>query len=52
MSTLALAEQQADTLSALRSLGGRATLGDVVSATGLATADAQASLRYLLETHH
>ena len=52
LSTLALAEQQADTLSALRSLGGRATLGDVVSATGLATADAQASLRSLLETHH
>ncbi|HKJ03854.1 MAG TPA: hypothetical protein VJ997_15415, partial [Longimicrobiales bacterium] len=52
MTTLAIAEQQADTLSALRKLEGRATIGDVVTATGIAAADAKASLKALLESHH
>ena len=52
MTTFALAEQQADTLSALRNLGGRATVGDVVTATGLAAEEAKASLKALLESHH
>src|SRR5690606_4568045 len=37
-------------LGALRGLGGRATLGDVTSRTGLAGTEAEASLRRLLET--
>ena len=36
---------------ALAGLGGRATVGDVTAATGLAHADAEASLKKLLETH-
>jgi len=52
LTTLALAERQADILSALRSLEGRATVGDVVTATGLAAEDAKASLKALLESHH
>lgn len=52
MTTIALAEQQADTLSALRKLGGRATVGDVVTASGLAAEQAKASLKALLESHH
>ncbi len=51
MSTLALAEQQSDVLSALRSLGGKATVGDVVAATGLPANDSQAALKELLESH-
>ncbi|HSG08268.1 MAG TPA: hypothetical protein VLA36_07915 [Longimicrobiales bacterium] len=52
MTTFAVAEQQADVLGALRSLSGRATIGDVVTATGLAAEDAKASLKALLESHH
>ncbi len=37
--------------SALRTLGGRATLGDVVSATGLPDHEAETALKSLLETH-
>jgi len=51
VSTLAVAERQSDVLSALRSLGGKATVGDVVAATGLPATDSQASLKQLLETH-
>ena len=38
-------------ISALRGLEGRATVGDVVSATGLPDHEAEAALRSLLETH-
>ncbi len=38
-------------ISALRGLEGRATLGDVVSATGLPDHEAEVTLRTLLETH-
>jgi hypothetical protein len=51
VSTLAVAERQSDVLSALRSLGGKATVGDVVAATGLAATESQATLKQLLETH-
>ena len=37
--------------AALRGLGGRATLGDVVSATGMPGHEAEAALKALLETH-
>lgn len=36
---------------ALRGLGGRATVGDVMAATGLAQADTESGLRKLLETY-
>ncbi len=51
MSSLALAEKQSDVLSALRGLGGKATVGDVVAATGLPANDSQAALKELLESH-
>ena len=51
MNTLALADRSTDVLAALRELGGRATAGDIVAATGLAVEDARASLKALLETH-
>ncbi len=51
MSTLALAEQQADILSALRRLQGRGTVGDVVATSGLPADDVRAGLKKLLETH-
>ena len=38
-------------ISALRGLQGRATVGDVVSATGLPDHEAEVALRSLLETH-
>ena len=38
-------------MAALRGLEGRATLGDVVSATGLPDHEAEVALRSLLETH-
>ena len=38
-------------IAALRGLKGRATLGDVVSATGLPDHEAEVALRSLLETH-
>ncbi len=51
MSTLELAERQYDILAALRRLGGKATVGDVVAATGLATEDSKSALKSLLESH-
>jgi hypothetical protein len=51
VSQLAVADQQYDILSALRSLGGKATVGDVVAASGLAARDAEAALKALLESH-
>ncbi len=38
--------------SALRKLDGRATVGDIASATGLVQSSAEAALRKLLEVHH
>jgi hypothetical protein len=52
VTTLALAQRQHDILSALRSLKGAATVGDVVAATGIAETEAEAALRGLLESHH
>jgi hypothetical protein len=46
-----VAEPDRKVLRALRSLHGRATVGDVVAATGLAQAPAEQSLRDLLTTH-
>jgi hypothetical protein len=46
---LAVAEHQADILAALRRLKGKATVGDVVAATGLKADDARAGLKALLE---
>ena len=40
MTSIALAESQSDILGALRRLDGKGTVGDVVSATGLAADDA------------
>lgn len=57
MSSLAAATTAAasgpapDLLAALRRLEGRATLGDVVSATGMPEDQADAALKDLLETH-
>jgi hypothetical protein len=51
LATLALAEHRHDILGALRSLRGRATVGDVVAATGLGTDQAEAGLKSLLESH-
>ncbi len=51
MSTLELADRQYDILAALRRLGGTATVGDVVAATGLATEDSRTALKSLLESH-
>jgi len=51
VSTLAIAERQSDVLAALRSLGGKATVGDVVTATGLPAEDSKAALKALLESH-
>jgi hypothetical protein len=51
VSQLARADQQYDTLAALRTLEGRATVGDVVAATGMDVPDVQAALKELLESH-
>lgn len=51
MSQLAAADQQYDILSALRRLKGKATAGDVVAATGLATDQVDQGLKTLLESH-
>jgi hypothetical protein len=51
VTTLAISQTHSDILSALRRLGGRATVGDVVSATGISADDARAGLKALLETH-
>lgn len=52
MTSLAAAERNADILSSLRRLKGRATVGDVASELGMAAAEAKAGLRSLLESHH
>ena len=51
MNTLAVSRTRADLLSALRGLGGRATVGDVVSASGIPADEVRAQLKALLETH-
>jgi len=51
VSTVATAEAQPDVLKALRSLGGRGTLGDVVSSVGLPRDQVEATLNSLLESH-
>jgi hypothetical protein len=49
---LAVAEPNTDILSAIRRLQGKATVGDVVAATGLATDRVNQGLKDLLESHH
>lgn len=44
-------EGRRGTLEALRALGGRATVADIVAATGLVQANAEAALRSVLATH-
>jgi len=51
LATLAVADRQYDILGALRSMRGKATVGDVVAATGLGTDDVEAGLKALLESH-
>ena len=51
VSTVATAEAQPDVLKALRSLGGRGTLGDVVSSVGLPRDQVEGTLKNLLESH-
>jgi hypothetical protein len=51
VTTVAIAEAQSDLLRALRRLGGKATVGDVVSATGMPADDVRSGLKALLETH-
>jgi len=51
VSTLALAEHQADILASLRRLKGRGTVGDVVAQSGLPQDDVRAGLKTLLESH-
>ena len=51
MASSVVAETRLDVRRALRSLGGRATVGDVVSSAGLPRDEAEAALRGLLETH-
>ncbi len=50
MSATAVAERGASLGRAVRRLGGRATLGDVVAATGMPSAEAESGLKKLLET--
>jgi hypothetical protein len=49
LSTVAVAERSTDILAALRRLGGKATVGDVVAATGIPADDARSGLKALLE---
>ncbi len=51
LGTIAPAAPGTAIIAALRRLRGRATLGDVVSATGLPDHEAEASLKSFLETH-
>ncbi len=51
MSTLTLAENQADILASLRQLKGRGTVGDVVADSGLASDAVRGGLKALLESH-
>jgi hypothetical protein len=45
------AAHRADILASLRRLRGRATVGDVVAASGLSTDAVRAGLKTLLESH-
>ena len=51
IATTTPAEPDPTLAAALRNLGGRATLGDVVSATGMPDHEAETALKGLLETH-
>ncbi len=51
IATVPAAEADTTLLTALRRLRGRATLGDVVSATGMPEDQAETALKGLLETH-
>ena len=51
MSSVATAEARPDVLKALRSLGGRGTVGDVVSNVGLPRDEVEGTLKNLLESH-
>ncbi len=51
LASTAVAEARPDVLKALRFLGGRATVGDVVSNAGLPRNEVEATLKGLLETH-
>jgi hypothetical protein len=51
VSSVATAEVQPDVLKALRSLGGRGTVGDVVSSVGLPRDEVEGTLKSLLESH-
>lgn len=51
MSSTALQEQVSDIATAVRRLGGTATIGDVVGATGIPRDQAEASLKELLAKH-
>ncbi|MDX1645653.1 MAG: hypothetical protein R3304_00810 [Longimicrobiales bacterium] len=51
MSTLARAERASALLTALRRLEGRATVGDVVTESGLPAEEVRAGLKTLLESH-
>ena len=51
IATVPATEPDTTLLSALRRLRGRATLGDVVSATGMPEDSAESALKGLLETH-
>ena len=51
MSSVAIAEHPETLVTALRRMGGLATVGDIVAATGLPRNEAEAALKRLLETH-
>ena len=51
IATVSAAEPDTTLLTALRRLRGRATLGDVVSSTGMPEDEAETALKGLLETH-
>lgn len=51
MTTLALAEKQADILASLRRLDGRGTVGDVAADAGLPSDEVRRGLKDLLESH-
>ena len=51
MNSVATAEAQPDVLKALRSLGGRGTVGDVVSSVGIPRDQVEGTLKSLLESH-
>ena len=51
MNSVATAEARPDVLKALRNLGGRGTLGDVVSSVGLPRDEVEGTLKSLLESH-